>query len=414
MVLLQPRPPIPPSRPTSKRSRARLNWVLFVLAWAALPGWAQSRFHFDSTPGALPKTVLPLHYTLQFDLDPARDTFSATAAIRLRVREPVASIVLHAHELSAQSAQLQAADGSARGLSVAAGPSPQSWRLTPEPASALAPGEYTLHIAYSGRVQPSGQGLFAVSYGVDGRPERMLATQLEAIYARQLFPAFDEPVFRAAFELIVKAPASYQVLSNMPLRQVEAAGDARVHHFEPTPPMPSYLVALSVGRFDHLEGRAAGVPLRIYTAPGKRELARYAMAVTEQVVPYYTEYFGTPYALPKLDQLAVAGVRTGAMEDWGLISYTEPAILFDPAKSSPGTQRVAYAVVAHEISHQWFGNLVTAASWDEIWLNEAFATWMANKATHRFNPSWQWELGQRFWVDRALARDATCSKGNPG
>jgi aminopeptidase N len=205
----------------------------------------------------------------------------------------------------------------------------------------------------------------------------------------------------------VRAPARYQVLSNMPELRVDTDGDARVHRFAPTPPLPTYLVSVSVGRFHRLEGRAAGVPLSIYTVPGKRELARYAMRASEQVVSYYSQYFGTPYALPKLDQLAVPGVRSGAMEDWGLISYTDSALLFDPARSSSETRRIVYSSVAHEIAHQWFGNLVTAASWDEIWLNEAFATWMANKTTHHFNPRWQWELGKRPWFDMTMARDAT-------
>ena len=270
----------------------------------------------------------------------------------------------------------------------------------------IAPGRYTLHIEYSGNVNRSGVGLYRADYVTAGKPGRTLATQLESVYARDVFPSFDEPAFRAVFELSVRAPRGLEVVSNMPRAASRPDGGGTLHRFQPTPPMPSYLLAVSVGHFDALAGRAAGVPLRILTAPGKRAQATYAMRVTQQVVPFYDAYFGVPYALPKLDQLAVPSVRQGAMEDWGLISYSENSLLFDPARSSPDTERGVFNTVAHEIAHQWFGNLVTAASWDEIWLNEAFATWMADKAMARFNPLWHTDLERRFPLDRTMAGDA--------
>jgi aminopeptidase N len=179
--------------------------------------------------------------------------------------------------------------------------------------------------------------------------------------------------------------------------------------FATTPPMPSYLVAVSVGRYDALQGRAGKVPLRVLTAPGKGALGAYALQATQQILPYYEAYFGLPYALPKLDQLAVPSTRNGAMEDWGLISYAEGTLLFDPATSNPQQQRGIFSIVAHEVAHQWFGNLVTAASWEEIWLNEAFATWMADKASAHFNPQWQLPLRHRRQIDHAMERDGGAS-----
>jgi Peptidase family M1 domain/ERAP1-like C-terminal domain/Peptidase M1 N-terminal domain len=229
---------------------------------------------------------------------------------------------------------------------------------------------------------------------------------LQAIHARTLFPGFDEPAFRAVFELTVRAPPGHEVLSNMPRRGApQRRADVLEHRFAPTPPIPSYLVAVAVGAFDVLEGHAAGVPLRVLTAPGKRELGRYALDVSRKVMPYYTRYFRQPYTLPRLDQLAVPSTRWGAMEDWGLISYAEDVLLYDPKQSSPQAQRDVFSFVAHEIAHQWFGNLVTAASWNEIWLNEAFATWLAEKAADRFNPDWQIALARRKPIDRAMLRD---------
>ena len=366
---------------------------------------AQPRFDFDTAPGNLPKTVVPLRYALSLDLDPARDGFTGRADIVIDVRQPVRAVVLHARDLTASRTELLR-DGQTRTLQITPGPIGQSWALEPADALPIAPGRYTVRIDYSGRVNRSGAGLFRADFVAAGKPERMLATQLESIDARNVFPSFDEPAFRAVFELSVRAPRGLDVVSNMPRAASRADGDAVWHRFQPTPPMPSYLVAVSVGRFDALAGRAAGVPLRILTAPGKRAQAAYAMRVTRQVMPFYDAYFGVPYALPKLDQMAVPSVRQGAMEDWGLISYAENAVLFDPARSSPQTQRGVFNTVAHEIAHQWFGNLVTAASWEEIWLNEAFATWMADKASARFNPLWRTGLERRLPLDRTMAGDA--------
>lgn len=387
-----------------------------ICLWAALqigaapPAAAQARFEFERTPGQLSKQVLPTRYGLALDLDPSLDTFKGRLAIEIEVRQPVAAIVLHARELQSGHAELRQG-GSVRALQQGIGPIGQSWSLTPADGAPIAPGRYTLAIDYSGTVHATGEGLFRADYRVDGQPARMLATQLEAIDARSMFPSFDEPAFRAVFELSVRAPKGLQVLSNMPEKagSPQPDGATLLHRFDPTPPMPSYLLSVSVGAFDVATGQAAGVPLRIVTARGKRRQAAYALRVTEQVLPFYNGYFGIAYALPKLDQQAVPSTRNGAMEDWGLISYSEPTVLFDPARSSPGTERTVFSVMAHEISHQWFGDLVTAASWEEIWLNEAFATWMADKATAHFNPQWHVELDRRLPIDATMLRDAGAS-----
>jgi len=229
---------------------------------------------------------------------------------------------------------------------------------------------------------------------------------MEPIAARAVFPGFDEPSFRASFAITVTAPSAYEVVSNMPVKSRDMQGAVTRWQFAPTPPMPTYLVAIAVGQFDALEDSVDGIPLRILTARGKKADARYAMDVTKQVLPFYREYFGVPYALPKLDQIAVPGVLQGAMENWGFITYIENALLYDPAKSSIETRQGVFEVIAHEVAHQWFGDLVTAASWDEIWLNEAFATWMENKATANFNPAWQLPLNRVLTRQRVMRGDA--------
>lgn len=383
-----------------------LTLALLALLAASAPALApaQPRFDFDRTPGHLSKAVQAPHQALSLDLDPDSDRFDGETTLTLALRRPQTELQMHAHQLTARRSVLITASGE-RALTVQADEKAQTWRLLPADGRPLPAGRATLRLAWSGRVQATGSGLFQAGDPAQGAGQRMLATQLQAVYARTVFPAFDEPAFRTRFTVTVRAPAGYQVLSNMPAVTTRVLGSHVQHRFATTPPMPAYLLAVSVGRFEALAGRAAGVPLRIVTAPGKRAQGRYALAATRQLLPYYTAYFGLPYALPKLDQLAVPSSRDGAMEDWGLISYTESSLLFDPATGSTGHQRGIYNTVAHEVAHQWFGNLVTAASWEEIWLNEAFATWMADKASAHFNPQWQLGLRRRSEIDQTMERD---------
>jgi aminopeptidase N len=388
--------------------RICLRFFVLALGLGAMAVGAQERFAFDSTPGLLSKDVRPSHYRLRLNVDPAATHFSGEVNIRLRLRKPSDGLRLHAQNLQSDGAQLQAVGATAvRALRIAPDATTQTWALLPQDGKPIAPGTYQLRIAYSGKVNESDSGLYRAPYTADGQPKFMLATQLEAVFARMLFPNFDEPAFRSVFDITVQAPANYAVFSNMPVRSIATEGAARVHRFGATPPMSSYLVAVTVGQFDVLSGLAARVPLRIITSPGKLAQARYAMQATEKILPYYNDYFGVPYALPKLDQLAVPSTRSGAMEDWGLISYGETALLFDAARSSEHRRMRVFETIAHEVAHQWFGNLVTAASWEEIWLNEAFATWLAEKATDKFNPDWQIQLRRRQPIDHAMADDAS-------
>ncbi len=381
----------------------RLGTGLLAALLLSVPALAQSRFAFDSTPGILPKDVVPSEYRLALDLDPGKDAFSGVVDITLNVRRAVDAIVLNAFQLTAGDIVLTG-PGGARPMKATPDREKRQWRIAD--GRAIEPGDYSLRIAYAGVVHAYWEGMFAVAYTAEGKPARMLATQMEPIAARSVFPGFDEPSFRAKFAISVTAPSAYDVVSNMPVAARVANGGSTHWQFAPTPPMSSYLVTVTVGQFDVLEDAVDGIPLRVLTAKGKRENARYAMSVTKQILPFYRDYFGVPYALPKLDQLATPGVRGGAMEDWGAISYIENALLYDPARSSIGIKQNVFEVVAHEVAHQWFGDLVTAASWDEIWLNEAFATWMAKKATAHFNPDWQVPLTHVLWRQRVMRRDA--------
>ena len=228
---------------------------------------------------------------------------------------------------------------------------------------------------------------------------------MEATDARRMFPCWDEPVFRATFELAAVVPATFMAVSNMPASKETPLGDGRKEvGFAPTPPMASYLVAFAAGEFEAIEDELAGVKLRIITTEGKKEQGRYALDATKKILAFYNEYFGVPYPLPKLDQFCFPAFAAGGMENWGAIFYNDTTLLIDPKTASLANRERVFGVVAHEIAHQWFGDLVTMAWWDDLWLNEGFASWMGNKATDRFNPDWEVWLGAQP-VQRA--RDGT-------
>ena len=218
----------------------------------------------------------------------------------------------------------------------------------------------------------------------------MIATQLEPADARRIFPCWDEPAFKASFELAVTVPQAFTAVGNMPVTREEAAGPgAKRVSFAPTPRMSSYLFVLAAGEFERLTEEADGVTVSVVTTLGKREQGRFALESAIRLLHYFNDYFGVKYPLPKLDLIGIPGGFSGAMENWGGITFCESLLLFDPATSAPAARRRIFGIIAHEIAHQWFGDLVTMGWWDNIWLNEGFASWMQTKASEHFFPQWQ-------------------------
>jgi len=371
---------------------------------------AEPRFSFATTPGKLPKDVVPKHYALRIVPAATYDRFDAEALIDIEVARPVRAIVVNAAELSFKSVRLRAGTGDETNLTPSFDPQLETVTLTPA-AAPIAPGSYRLGIEYSGKIGKHPQGLYQIAYKEreEGRlvEKLMLATQMEPVQARRLFPGWDEPVFRASFEIVAVIDASLTAVSNMPQSRVELRPDGRKEvSFARSVPMPTYLVGLFVGEMDLLEDSVDGIRLGIHTVKGKRERARYAMEATKELLHYYNDYFGEAYPLVKLDQIALPGGIGGAMENWGAIAYNEGRFLYDPGGDSLRQKQGVYGIIAHEIAHQWFGNLVTMAWWDNLWLNEGFASWMAGKASARFNPRWGTPLRDALWKDQALSEDA--------
>jgi aminopeptidase N len=275
--------------------------------------------------------------------------------------------------------------------------------LTLALSSELAPGDHTLALGFEGKINEAGQGLFYMHYQEEGggATKLMLGSQFEATDARRFFPCWDEPAFRARFQLTAVVPENWLAVSNMPVESEKKVDGGKEVRFSATPSMSSYLNVFVAGELDSIEARVGPTQIRVIATKGKAELGRYALEATAQILQYYNDYFGVPYPLPKLDQIALPGGFGGAMENWGGITYYESALLFDPKNSSAETKQNIYEVLAHEMAHQWFGDLVTMAWWDNLWLNEGFASWMGSKCTAHFNPQWE------VWLRREMPRDPT-------
>jgi aminopeptidase N len=360
---------------------------------------AEKPFNFEETPGKLPKEVVPIEYSVRIVPSIDKFTFTGTETVKLNVRRPVRQLVLNALELEGADASI---DGKALPDS-AIKVDKKNELLTLALPSELAAGEHTLALSFTGKINQQGQGLFYVPYQEHGSGTKkiMLATQFEATDARRFFPCWDEPVFRARFQLTAVVPENWLAVSNMPIESQEKSVDGKEVRFAATPPMSSYLNVFVAGELDLIESRSGGTQLRVIATKGKAEMGRYALETTAQILQYYNDYFGLPYPLPKLDQIALPGGFGGAMENWGGITYYESTLLFDPKISSAETKQNIYEVIAHEIAHQWFGDLVTMAWWDNLWVNEGFASWMGTKCTALFNPQWE------VWLRRNLPRDPT-------
>src|SRR6476469_5556873 len=371
--------------------------ALFLIT--SLVGAVEKPFNFNETPGKLPKEVLPTEYAIRIVPNLDNFTFAGSESVKLNVRSPVHQLVLNGLELKIEAASV---DGKELPLS-AIKTDNEKELLTLTLQSELAAGDHALALRFTGKINQQGQGLFYVRYQDEGSGARkvMLGTQFEATDARRFFPCWDEPAFRARFQLTAVVPENWLAVSNMPIETEQKIEGGKEVRFASTPPMSTYLNVFVAGELDLIESRVGPTQIRVIATKGKAELGRYALEASAEILKYYNDYFGVPYPLPKLDQIAIPGGFGGAMENWGGITYYESRLLFDPKSSSGETKQNIYEVLAHEMAHMWFGDLVTMAWWDNLWLNEGFASWMGSKCTAHFNPQWE------VWLARVLPRDPT-------
>ena len=357
----------------------------------------------------LPRNVRPSHYAISLTPDAQASTFSARVVIAIDVLEPTAAITLHALDLALSSAGIASGPGQPvqQASNIALNPDKQTATLTF--ARPLARGSYQLAIDYNGKIGNQAAGLFSLDYDTPAGKKRALYTQFEAADARRMVPSWDEPAFRTTFALEATVPAGQMAVSNMPVTgSSELEGGRKLVRFATTPKMSTYLLFFGLGDFERATATENGTELGVITVKGRLPQAQFVLDSSRAVLREYNEYFAHPYPLPKLDNVAAPGRSQffGAMENWGAIMSFEAAMLLDPAMSTQADKQSAYSIAAHETAHQWFGNLVTMRWWDDLWLNEGFATWMAGRTTALQHPEWQTSLGRVAGRNSAIERDA--------
>jgi aminopeptidase N len=375
--------------------------VLFFLLMTATTLTAEKPFDFASTPGKLPKQVVPEEYAIRIVPDLEKKTFSGSETITVTAREAAKQLVLNAADIKIIKTTIDGKAISSSALKL----SEKEETLTI--AADLAAGKHELALEFTGKINQRGIGLYYATYQEHGTGAKktMLGTQFEAADARRMFPCWDEPSFRARFQLTAIVPQNFTAVSNMPIEEQKTTGGVKEIRFAATPPMASYLNVFCAGELDAIHDKKGEVVHGVLATKGKAEMGRYALQSSQQILDYYNDYFGEPFPLPKLDHIAVPGGFGGAMENWGGITYYESALLFDPENSSANTRQLIYEVVAHETAHMWFGDLVTMGWWDDLWLNEGFASWMGTKVTSKFNPEWE------VWLSKTTPRDPTRRHG---
>jgi aminopeptidase N len=333
----------------------------------------------------LPDSVVPRHYELALVPDAAALTFTGRVAITVEVLAPGPAITLNAVGLTFDHATLDGGPDARVSLDKALG------RATLTFAGVIPAGQHLLNIEYHGAIGRATQGFFAMDYvGPDG-PRRTLATNFEPADARDLLPCWDEPLRKATFTVSIDVPKDRMAVSNMPIAEVTSLTPTTQRvRFQQSPKMSTYLLFVGVGDFERIQNRVEGVDIGVVVKRGDTGKAGYALEQAGKLLHYYNEYFGTPYPLPKLDLIAAPGeIVGGSMENWGAIFYSQNHLLFDPRNSTEQDRQLVFLVVAHEMAHQWFGDLVTMAWWDNLWLNEGFARWMQTYAADDLHPEWE-------------------------
>ncbi len=341
------------------------------------------------------KTVFPINYDLEFEPDFDKFTFKGKAKILIQTR-PTRKIVLNSAELEIKECKILVNERTIKPNVKLDVKNEELVLLLPEKISDKA----VLLIDFVGTLNDKLVGFYRSKYEYKGKEKHLATTQFEAADARRAFPCWDEPEAKATFDVSLVVDSNLVAISNMPVIHKKRLGKKTLFRFDRTPLMSTYLLYLGVGDFEFLQSKSGKTLVRIVTTRGKKQQGRMSLEFTKQFLSYFQNYFKIPYPLPKLDMIAIPDFASGAMENWGAITFRETVLLYDPKTSSTDTLQHIGEVIAHELAHQWFGNLVTMKWWNDLWLNESFATFMATKAVDNIYPEWD------FW-DQFLISEMT-------
>jgi len=359
----------------------------------------------------LPVNVIPSVYDLKLQPNLTTFTFEGEESISVQVKEETKTVTLNSADIKIHKVKyVSEGQEFIEGVEISYCTENEEVVFTfPEP---LKVGDGKLVVVFSGELNDQMKGFYRSKYtGSDGSERYCAVTQFESTDARRAFPCWDEPAAKAAFDVSLVVPTDRVALSNMPIvSDTPHEKDANLHtvKYERTPIMSTYLLAFVVGEYDYIEEKDSdGVLVRVYTPIGKKEQGQFALDVAVKTLPFYKDYFGIAYPLPKMDLIAIADFAAGAMENWGLVTYRETALLVDPQNSSAASKQRVAIVVGHEIAHQWFGNLVTMEWWTHLWLNEGFASWIEYLCVDYCFPKWDiWTQFVASDYTRALELDA--------
>ncbi|NWR66197.1 AMPE aminopeptidase, partial [Bucorvus abyssinicus] len=343
----------------------------------------------------LPTYVKPVHYDLEMKPEMETDIYTGTVNIFIVLDKSTSYLWLHLRETKiTEMPALRKSSGHQIALNDCFEYKPQEYIVMKAEAELSVTDEsdpYILTLNFQGWLNGSLVGFYRTTYNENGQIKSIAATDHEPTDARKSFPCFDEPNKKATYNISIIHQDAYQALSNMPVQQtVKLSGGWTRTTFEKSVPMSTYLVCFAVHQFHWVERTSAsGIPLRVYAQPQQIDTAVYAANVTKLIFDFFEKYFNMSYSLPKLDKIAIPDFGTGAMENWGLITYRETNLLYDPDESATSNKQRVAAVVAHELVHQWFGNIVTMDWWDDLWLNEGFASYFEYLGVNAAEPDWQ-------------------------